>query len=287
MKANAPCCKQPDEPPHEREPPMPEKAHCIAFANHKGGTGKTTSCVSIAGFLARSGRKTLVVDMDPQANATSALGIDASSLEHSVYDAVLKECGNSGVPLRQVIVDSGIENLHLAPAEFDLSAAEILLVSKPFALARLLEEVRHSYDYILIDLPTCSGMLTINGICAAEQLIAPFDPGIFALEAYDNLARTLEMIKEKTGHRVKVSMAILTRYVPPVLFAWLRGRRSPCLEMAKELKKRFPAMAVIPESTAIYRSQLAGVPISRIAPWSAAGRAYKKVARMIVEGKCT
>lgn len=110
---------------------MPKKAKCIAFTNHKGGTGKTTSCVSIAGFLAKIGHKTLVVDFDPQANATSALGIDATSLERSIYDAVLKECGQEGAPVQEVILDTGIENLHLAPAEFDLSAAEVLLPPPP------------------------------------------------------------------------------------------------------------------------------------------------------------
>src|SRR5882757_3789367 len=104
------------------------RAQCIAFANHKGGTGKTTSCLSIAGYLAKSGSKVLVVDFDPQANATSGLGIDKTKLAHSMYDAVLDLIdGYQGVPLTQVIVETDIPNLHLAPAEFDLAVAEQFL----------------------------------------------------------------------------------------------------------------------------------------------------------------
>ena len=104
---------------------LPGKAQCIAFANHKGGTGKTTSCLSIAGYLAKSGSKVLVVDFDPQANATSGLGIDKSSLRHSMYDAVLDQCdGREGVAISHVIVETDIINLHLAPSEFDLAVAE-------------------------------------------------------------------------------------------------------------------------------------------------------------------
>lgn len=264
---------------------MSNRANCIAFTNHKGGTGKTTSCVSVAGLLAKSGRKTLVVDFDPQANATSALGIDATSLECSIYDAVLKECGHEGVSLKEALLDTGIENLHLAPAEFDLSAAEILLVANPFALSRILDDLKPFYDFILIDLPTCSGMMTINGICAAEHLVVPLDPGIFALEAVDNLDRTLRMIRELTGHTVAMSTALLTRCVLPGFFARLRGAHNPCQQMEAALKKRFRTVFTIPDAPEICRSQQAGMPISIYAPESAVGRAYRKIAEYIAEGK--
>src|SRR6202158_1680071 len=101
---------------------LPGKAQCIAFANHKGGTGKTTSCLSIAGYLAKSGSKVLVVDFDPQANATSGLGIDKTTSRYSMYDAVLDQFdGHKGVPITHVILATDVENLHIAPSEFDLA----------------------------------------------------------------------------------------------------------------------------------------------------------------------
>src|ERR1700722_14060202 len=101
-----------------------QRAQCVAFANHKGGSGKTTSCLSIAGYLAKGGSKVLVVDFDPQANATSGLGIDKKTLPYSMYDAVLEQCdGQQGVPIPRVIVETDVGNLHVAPAEFDLAVA--------------------------------------------------------------------------------------------------------------------------------------------------------------------
>lgn len=106
---------------------MDNSSQCIAFGNYKGGTGKTTSCINIAGWLAKNKKKVLVVDFDPQANATSGLGINAKSVRFSVYDAVLGSCGGyENVPLTQLILKTGIENLHLAPSEFDLSVAEVM-----------------------------------------------------------------------------------------------------------------------------------------------------------------
>jgi chromosome partitioning protein len=107
---------------------MAEIAECIAFANYKGGTGKTTSCLSIAGFLAKSGSKVLLIDFDPQASATSAIGIDKLTVKHSIYDAILSLCdGYEGVPLRDILLETDVENLHLAPSEWDLSAAEVIM----------------------------------------------------------------------------------------------------------------------------------------------------------------
>src|SRR6478735_1233096 len=133
-----------------KEPsPLSGKAQCIAFANHKGGTGKTTSCLSIAGYLAKSGSKVLVVDFDPQANATSGLGIDKTSLRYSMYDAILNQCdGHEGVTIAHVIVETDIHNLHLAPSEFDLAVAECYMLNsrdRTNLLNHALERVKPFY----------------------------------------------------------------------------------------------------------------------------------------------
>ncbi len=183
---------------------MPKTAKCISFASHKGGTGKTTSCVNVAGFLSKKGRKVLLVDFDPQANATSGLGLNGSSVEHSIYDAVLGRCGGyENMPVTEIILETGIENLHIAPSELDLSVAEIVMQNaknRTGILSGILEEVKPSYDYILIDLPTGMGLLKINGLCASDHAVVPLDPGVFSLEAIHNLKTTFQDIENMTGH---------------------------------------------------------------------------------------
>jgi len=185
------------------------RAVSIAFANHKGGTGKTTSCISIAGYLARADNKMLVVDLDPQVNATSGLGIDTASLKHSMYDAFLDQCEtHTGVPITQVILQTDMPNLHVAPAEWDLSVAEVLLLESDLRsgiLNRILESVRSSYDYILLDLPPSLRLLSINGLCAADHVVLPLDPSIYSLESIRNLDTTFDDICQLADERMNES----------------------------------------------------------------------------------
>lgn len=156
---------------------MSSLAKCIAFFNKKGGSGKTTTCLSIAGWLAKKGKKVLVVDFDSQSNATSGLGIDAMSSRYTMYDAVLAYCNGDrgGVPITQVILKTEIENIHLAPSELDLSVTEVVMQgakNRTGILNRILADVRPLYDYILLDLPSSLGPLSINGLCASDQVSA-------------------------------------------------------------------------------------------------------------------
>ncbi|NET37279.1 MAG: AAA family ATPase [Cyanothece sp. SIO1E1] len=141
----------------------------IAFANLKGGTGKTTICINTAAHLAKiSSGRVLVVDFDPQANATSGLGIEGKTLKYSMYDAVLNQCeGYEGVPITQIILATDVENLHLAPSELDLGVAAMLLQpaqDRTNILNRILAPVKQFYDYILIDLPSDTGLFILNGL---------------------------------------------------------------------------------------------------------------------------
>jgi chromosome partitioning protein len=258
----------------------PGGVQCIAFANHKGGSGKTTSCLSIAGCLAKGGSKVLVVDFDPQANATSGLGIDKATVRHSMYDAVLAYCdGHTGVPVTKVILETDVENLHVAPAEFDLAVAECQILgsrNKTSLLRRVLEPIRSFYDYILIDLPPTSGLLTINGLCAADHVIVPVDPSVFSLETLDDLARSFRDIKETTGHTLNQIGVVLIRYVRP------NGRkRGASQEVEAYLKKRFDVVFLIPADEEIYQTQKEGMPISHSAPHSASGKAYARIAKTL------
>lgn len=264
-----------------------KKPECIAFANHKGGTGKTTSCLSIAGYLAKRGSKVLVVDFDPQANATSGLGIDRMTLRHTMYDAVLNQIrGYEGVPISQVILKTDVENLHIAPSEIDLGVAEVLMQrtrQKTRVLSRVLEEVRSAYDYILVDLPPSSGLLTINGLCAADHVIVPLDASIFALEALDNLKTSLNDVRRMTGHTIDKISVILIRYVVPDLFSRILRKQNPSQEVEARLKEKFQTVFVVPESQEIYGAQKMGIPISLYAPDSRSGKAYEKIVQSIVD----
>ena len=264
---------------------MEKAAECIVFANHKGGTGKTTSCLSIAGYLAKSGNKVLVVDFDPQANATSGLGIDTVTLKYSMYDAVLDQCdGYEGVPITQVILETDVGNLHVAPSELDLAVAEVLIQharNRASILNRVLEKVRPLYDYILIDLLPGSGLLTINGLCAADQVVVPVDPGIFSLEALDNLKTSFRDIKRMAGHPINRITAVLIRYAKPDVFSRILRKRNPSQEVETRLREMFDTLFVVPDSIEIYETQRRGVPISHYAPGSRVGRAYAEITKSI------
>ena len=266
---------------------MSNTAECIAFVNHKGGVGKTTSCISIAGFLAKNGCKTLVVDFDPQANATSGLGIDGATLQYSMYDAILNQCeGYEGVPITKIILETAVKNLHLAPSEFDLSVSEIVLQrvkERTGVLTLILEEIRDLYDYILVDLPTSSGLLTINGLCASDQVVIPLDPSIYSLEALENLKQTFRDIKRREGRPINKITVVLNRYhVEHDVFAKMFQKRHPSYEVEVRLREMFPTVFTVPEAIEIYDAQKKGIPISHFAPKSRAGKAYEKIAQSIV-----
>lgn len=264
---------------------MSKTAGCIVFANTKGGTGKTTSCLSIAGYLAKSGSKVLVVDFDPQANATSGLGIDAMTLQYSMYDVVLAQCaGYEGVPITQVILETDVENLHVAPSELDLAVAEVLIQgarNRTGILNRVLEEIKPLYDYILIDLPPSAGPLMINGLCASDQVVVPVDPSIFSLEAVEDLKTLFRDVKRMAGHSINQITVILIRYVRPNLFSRMLRKHNPSQEVEARLRETFHTVFIVPDSTEIYQAQREGVPISHYAPGSRIGGAYEKIAKSI------
>lgn len=228
----------------------------------------------------------LVVDFDPQANATSGIGIDRMTLRHTMYDAVLNQIkGYEGVPISQVILETEVQNLHIAPSELDLGVAEVLMQrtrKKTRVLSRVLDEVRSLYDYILVDLPPSSGLLTINSLVAADHVIVPLDASIFALEALDNLKTSFNDVRRMTGHTIDKITVILIRYVEPDLFSRILRKQNPSQEVEARLKEKFQTVFVVPESQELYRAQKKGVPISHYAPDSRSGKAYEKIVQSII-----
>ena len=152
----------------------------MSFSNQKGGVGKTTTAINMAAYTAKAGRKVLLVDFDPQGNATSGYGLDKSALENTVYNLLLGECS-----LQDVVLETEIENLHIIPANIDLAAAEVDLVSLPRRESRLKEvlaPLKEVYDYVFIDCPPSLGLITLNALVASDQVIIPIQSEFFALE---------------------------------------------------------------------------------------------------------
>ncbi len=256
----------------------------IAFVNYKGGTGKTTTCLSVAGFLAKEGHKVLVVDFDPQADATSGLGIDNQSAPYTVYDAVLGRCGYDQVSITQTVLETEVTNLHLVPSELDLGVADILMhqsADGPFVLAWLLKELEDYYDYILIDAPSGSGMLLMSALCAADHLVVPLDSGVFAAEALSNLQAYCKDAEQATGYPLSPFTVVLNRCQTLNWFERLRGKSIPNQQLEVELKKQFEYVFPIPESEQVFHSQSKGLPISHSAPNDPASEAFAKVSHSL------
>nr|QNO58066.1 nitrogenase iron protein [Methanosarcinales archaeon ANME-1 ERB7] len=251
----------------------------IAFAHHKGGTGKTTSCVNISGFLALSAKKVLVIDLDPQANATSALGIDKNNLGESMYDVMVGDA-----EIADAILETEIENIHLAPATIDLVGAESHLYrinNRISILKRSIEGIRRYYDYIMIDTPPGPGLFIINGVVASDYTIVTLDPGVFALEGIETLNLIFDDVNESSGVRINPRIAILTRCNKASLFSKITGKRDPVKEIKKGMKEFFDSVYTVPYGVEVYEAQLKGVPISHYKPKCKAGVAYKKIAEVV------
>lgn len=259
-----------------------ERTKIIAFVHHKGGTGKTTSCLNVAGWLTKMKKKALVIDLDPQGNATSGLGIDRATCAGSIYDVMF-----AGKNLQEVIIetDSGV---YLVPSSLDLLAAETHLASpsqinNTVILKEKLNLPEYYFDYILIDVPPASTLLMINGIVASENIIIPLDSGVFAYETIETLKALLISLNEQLGVETNVMMVILRE------FATTFFDMIPTFEVRKLTKKllidnNMPQVKIfkVPFSRKIYMTQKKGLPISHCAPFSDAGLAYKRITKEIL-----
>jgi len=256
----------------------------IAFAHHKGGTGKTTSCINVAGFLAKAGKKVLVLDFDPQGNATAGLGVDNDSLERSMSDVMLKHCGKSDVALDQVIIETDFEGIDLAPSNIDLSTVEADMY-KTQGNYTLLEDsiykLRKRYDYVLIDTPPSHGLLILNGLIAADEVILCLDSGVFALEGIKPLKDVFEEIKKGLGREITSNLVLLTKKQNPLLSLFFGD---PSIAVEKTLIKSYNMRVMeTPFSTKVFHSQTEGKPISHFAPASNVGKSYKKIAEEVMK----
>ncbi|MDV2482553.1 ParA family protein [Methanoculleus sp. Wushi-C6] len=277
----------------------------VAFAHHKGGTGKTTSCLNIAGYLQKDGKRVLVVDCDPQANATTGLGVNPATIELSMYDVFMSVFeGFPDIVINDVIVPTA-SGIDLAPATLDLVGVEPYLYSiedRAGLLREALARVRDNYDFILIDTPPSMGQFVINGLVAADHTIVTLDPGTFALRGMEALSTVFCDIRELLGEDVTADFAILTRWKGPsdqgagtgglaLFLKRIFSGPTPQEEKEKErlkafeseVRKAFRQVYAVPYSPAIYETQQQGLPISHYAPESDAGREYRAITTALRE----
>lgn len=250
-------------------------ARIFCIANQKGGVGKTTTTVNLAAYLAAAGRKVLVVDIDPQANATSSLGIDPRTLEASIYDVLVDQ-----KPIEQIITTTQHLGLDIAPASTDLVGAEVELTRKlarERLLARALEPIQDRYDYILIDEPPSLGLLTINGLTAANHgVLIPVQCEYLALEGLSQLTTSIQQVREVLNDQLRVWGVLLTMF---------DSRTNLGQQVVHEVQSHYPNQVfktIVPRNVRLSEAPSYGQTILSYAPGSAGAQAYQSLAQEVL-----
>jgi chromosome partitioning protein len=247
------------------------------LVNQKGGVGKTTTAINLAAYLAKLGQRVLVVDLDPQANATSSLGVDKRTVQSGTYDALL----NGEVPPSSILFNERLK-LALLPSSPALAGAEVELVDemgREFRLKTTLESVDRKYDYILIDCPPSLGILTVNGLVAAKQgVLVPVQCEYLALEGLGQLTQTIERVQSLLFPDLRVRGVILTMFDP---------RTNLSNDVVREVNSHFPGQvfkSIVPRSIRLAEAPSYGLPISAYAPSSVGANAYESLAKELLKG---
>ena len=239
----------------------------IAIFNQKGGVGKTTTNINLAACLAIRGKKVLILDIDPQGNTTSGIGVTKRNLKNTVYNILI----DKDYDPRKAIIKTNVENLELIPASVDLAGAEVELVGmegRENALKDGLEKIKDNYDYIFIDCPPSLGLLTINSLAAVDSVLVPIQCEFYALEGVSQLVSTIDLVKRSLNPKLEIQGVILSMF---------DGRTNLSLQVVQEVKKYFGNKVyatVIPRNVRLAEAPSYGMPITEYDPKSKGAEAY-------------
>jgi chromosome partitioning protein len=255
------------------KPPLPR---VLAIANQKGGVGKTTTAVNLGAALAELGYRVLVVDLDPQGNATTGLGVNARNLDSSIYDVILHD-----VPIEDCIEPTNLRNLFLVPATIDLAGAEIELVpafSRELRLKRAIGSVLGDFDFLLIDCPPSLGLLTVNALAAAQEVAVPIQCEYYALEGLGQLLNNIERVRANLNPGLNVTTIIMTMY---------DARTRLAEQVVDEVRRHFGdrvCRSVVPRTVRLSEAPSFGQPIVVFDPTSRGATAYRELAKEVSGG---
>ncbi|MGI6569816.1 MAG: ParA family protein [Caldicoprobacterales bacterium] len=249
----------------------------IAVANQKGGVGKTTTNVNLSACLAALGKKVLTIDIDPQGNTTSGLGVDKNRVEKSIYDVIINK-----VPVKEAVHRTNFENLDIIVSKIELAGAEIELVpmmARETILKRALEDIKDEYDYIFIDCPPSLGLITINALTAADKLLVPIQCEYYALEGLTQLLSTFELVRKNLNPHLEIEGVVLTMF---------DSRTNLSIQVVDEVKKHFRNKVyttIIPRNVRLGEAPSHGVPIIAYDPKCAGAEAYMDLAEEMIDNE--
>ena len=247
----------------------------IAIANQKGGVGKTTTAVNLSACLGKKGKKTLLIDIDPQGNTTSGLGVDPREVELSVYDAIIND-----VDIEETLIKTDFDDLWICPANINLAGAELELVAKPereYILKKAIAKVKDKFDFIFIDCPPSLGLITLNSFAATDSVLVPIQCEYYALEGLSQLTNTIKMVKKALNPALSLEGVLLTMF---------DARTNLSIQVVDEVKKFFPEKVfktVIPRNVRLSEAPSFGQPIIEYDKHSRGAECYMQLADEVIK----